>query len=327
MKVLVAGGAGYIGSTVALACEEQGMTAVILDDLSTGAREFTAGRQLYVGDIADGALIGRVAEDHPDLHAVVHCAAQIVVPDSVARPLDYYDNNVGKGVAFLRHLQRQGIDRVVFSSSASVYASSTQFVVDEDAPLHPASPYATTKAMFETVLRDAATAGGPRAIALRYFNPIGADPSLRTGLQLPAPSHALGKLITAWRTDRSFTVTGVDWPTRDGSAIRDYIHVWDLARAHVAALQRFDRVAPRADPFQVINIGAGSGVTVRELVAAFQRATGDELHIAAGPRRAGDTVGAYADCRRAATLLGWRAELTLEDGIRDALAWASRGEG
>jgi UDP-glucose 4-epimerase len=324
MKVLITGGAGYIGSTIASACIDRGIEPIILDDLYTGKPEFVEGRTFYEGDVADGALIDRIAQEHPDIFGVVHCAALIVVPESVEQPLAYYENNVSKGIALLQHLSRNGIDRVLFSSSASIYEASEDFTVDESSGIHPLSPYANSKALFESILRDTAAAGFVRAIALRYFNPIGADPELRTGLQSPVPSHALGKLITAHRTGETFTVTGVDWNTRDGSGIRDYIHVWDLAAAHVLALENFDTVATKDAPYQVINIGTGEGTTVKELVAAFERVVGSSVAVEYGPARPGDSAGVFTRSARAADELGWKAERSIEDGIRDSLAWAEK---
>lgn len=324
MKALITGGAGYIGSTVATACLEAGIEVVLLDNLSTGRSDFGEGRDLYIGDIADDVVLNRILADHPDIDAVVHCAARIVVPESVSDPLGYYDVNVGKSVIFLRHLREAGIRRFVFSSSAAVYQGDDGRGVDESAPLAPSSPYASSKAMVEQILADAARAGALRAVVLRYFNPIGADPRLRTGLQNPTPSHALGKIIQARAAGEPFQITGTDWPTRDGSGLRDYIHVWDLALAHVAAVLRFDEVAPAPDPYQVINIGRGDGVTVRELVAAYERVTNAPLPVVESPRRPGDQAGAYAIVERARDLLGWRAEKSVDDGVRDALAWAEK---
>ncbi|MFS0893305.1 UDP-glucose 4-epimerase GalE [Microbacterium sp. 179-I 3D3 NHS] len=324
MKVLITGGAGYIGSTVATACIEAGIEVVILDDLSKGLRAFGENRNLYVGDIADGEVLDRLLAEHPDIDAVVHCAARIVVPESVADPLGYYQVNVGKTIVLLQRLREAGIPRVVFSSSASVYAGESGDGVDESGALAPASPYATTKAMVEQILKDAATAGDFRAIALRYFNPIGADPQLRTGLQNPTPSHALGKIMQAHVAGEPFPITGTDWATRDGSGLRDYIHVWDLALAHVAAVQRFDEVASDDDPYRVINLGTGDGVTVRELVAAFERVTGEPLAVVETDRRPGDQAGAFAIVDLAAEALGWRAQRSVDDGVRDALAWSEK---
>ncbi|WP_101846504.1 UDP-glucose 4-epimerase GalE [Zhihengliuella sp. ISTPL4] len=324
MKVLITGGAGYIGSTVATACIEAEIDVVLLDDLSTGLAAFGEGRDLYVGDIADAAVLDRLLADHPDIDAVVHCAARVVVPDSVADPLGYYDSNVGKTITLFRRLRDAGIARIVFSSSASIYAGEAGDGVDEEGRIAPASPYATTKAMVEQILADAAAAGDFRAIALRYFNPIGADPKLRTGLQNPTPSHALGKIMQARAAGAPFTITGTDWPTRDGSGLRDYVHVWDLALAHVAAITRFDDVTTADQPYQVINLGTGDGVTVRELVQAFERVTGAPLTVVETDRRPGDQAGAYAIVGRAREVLGWRAERSVDDGVRDALAWAEK---
>lgn len=327
MKVLITGGAGYIGSTVATACIEAGLQVVLLDDLSRGLRAFGEGRDLYVGDIADASLLDRLLADHPDIDAVVHCAARIVVPESVADPLGYYDTNVGKTIVLLRRLRDAGISRIVFSSSAAVYAGESGEGVDESGALAPASPYAVTKAMVERILEDAATAGDFRAIALRYFNPIGADPQLRTGQQTPTPSHALGKIMQARATGEPFHLTGTDWATRDGSGLRDYIHVWDLALAHVAAVQRFDEVATATRPYRVVNLGTGDGVTVRELIAAFERVTGAPLAVVETDRRPGDQAGAFAIVERAADELGWRAQRSVDDGVRDAIAWSERLRG
>lgn len=202
MKVLISGGAGYIGSTVASACLEAGHIPVILDSLVTGRREFTEGREFYQGDIADGALVDRIFAEHPEIEAVVHCAALIVVPDSVADPVGYYRANVAKGLDFVGHLLRNGCEKMIFSSSASIYQASEDFSVDEHAGLDPQSPYARTKAVCEGMFADIAATQPIRILSLRYFNPIGADPELRTGLQVRHPSHALGKLIEAHEAGR-----------------------------------------------------------------------------------------------------------------------------
>lgn len=319
MKVLITGGAGYIGSTVASACEDAGHEVVILDDFSTGRREFIGDRTLYEGDIADAALLDRIfAENAVD--AVVHCAAKIVVPESVEDPLGYYDNNVGKTVELLKAVERGGVKRFLFSSSASIYAPDENFVVTEDSPLQPGSPYATTKFMVEMILKDFTVASDVRVLSLRYFNPIGTDPKLRSGQQLEKPSHVLAKLLEAWSNKETFTVTGVEWPTRDGSGIRDFIHVWDLAQAHVAALEHFDEATADAD-YQVINIGTGNGVTVKELAASFEEISGDPLSVQFGPPRPGDVAGVYTVSKKAKDLLGWEAKLTETEAVRDAIAW------
>ena len=324
MKVLITGGAGYIGSTVASACLDSGITPVVLDDYSLGRREFTVGRIAYEGDIADGAVIDQIWAEHPDIDAVIHCAAFISVPDSVTDPLTYYDNNVGKSVSLFSHLVRNGCSRVIFSSSGSIYAKAEDLTVTEASPLAPMSPYATTKAMMEQVLRDAGAAGLIRSILLRYFNPIGADPQVRTGQQVQNPGSVTGKLLTAQHEGIAFKVTGTEYETRDGTAIRDYIHVWDLALAHVRAVQCFDDVvATEPAGSVVINLGTGLGTTVREYVEAFREVAG-ELLVEDAPPRPGDARGCYTASTRAKDLLAWQTERSIADGIRDALAWDAK---
>lgn len=325
MRVLITGGAGFIGSTVASACEDAGISLVVLDDFSTGRREFVTGRICYEGDIADGALLDTVFADHPDIGCVIHCAAKIVVTESVTHPLTYYRNNVAKTIELLDHLIRNRCTRMVFSSSASIYVPGPDYSVSETSPVDPQSPYAATKMMVERILADAATAHPLRVISLRYFNPVGADPKLRSGLQDPSPTHAVGKLIQAYHTQQPFRITGVQWPTRDGSAIRDYVHVWDLARAHVSAVQRFDQVVPTQPGYEVINLGTGQGTTVRELVAAFREVVGpDAIEVEEAGPRPGDVVGCYTKSDRGQRLLGWQAERTLRDQIRDSINWVDR---
>lgn len=322
MKALVAGGAGYIGSTVASACLDAGITPVILDNLSTGRSEFTEGRIFYRGDIADADLLARVFNDHPDIEAALLSAALIVVPESVAEPVRYYRENVVKALQFVEGLLRHGCHRVIFSSTAALYAPGPDFTVDENSAFAPLSPYARTKAVVEGMLGDIAEATPLRTLSLRYFNPIGADPMLRSGLQVARPTHALGKLIEAMQTGEEFQVTGDDYPTHDGSGIRDYVHVWDLAQAHVAALTRFPALFEQQEKTSLaINLGTGAGTTVFELLEAFQKVTERQMRWSVAPRRAGDSVGAYTRSARAHDWLGWSAERSLEDGIRDTLKW------
>ncbi|MBO0815212.1 MAG: UDP-glucose 4-epimerase GalE [Actinobacteria bacterium] len=319
MKVLIAGGAGYIGSTVASACLDAGVSPVIVDSLLTGRQEFAAGRAFYAGDIADGTLIDRIFADHPDIGAVIHAAALVVVPDSVADPIAYYRANVAKSLEFVAHLLRNGCERLIFSSSAAIYRAGADLSVDEDSVIDPLSPYARTKAVCEAMFADIAASAPIRVLSLRYFNPIGADPRMRTGLQLRRPSHALGKMIQAREECVPFVITGTDWPTRDGSGLRDYIHVWDLASAHVAALMRFDTLP---GPATAVNLGTGTGTTVRELLAAFSRVAGPVQAREAG-RRPGDVAGAYSRIDRAERLLGWQPQYGIAEGIRHSLQWAA----
>ena len=320
MKVLIAGGAGYIGSTVASACLDAGISPVILDSLVTGRREFTAGRAFYEGDIADGPLVDRIFAEHPDIGAVIHCAALIVVPDSVADPVGYYRANVTKSLEFAAHLLRNGCRRLIFSSSAAIYRAGADLSVDEDSPVDPQSPYARTKAVCEAMFADIAASRPIRVLSLRYFNPVGADPKMRTGLQLARPTHALGKMIQAQQEGVPFVITGTDWPTRDGTGLRDYVHVWDLAAAHVAALTRFDALP---GPAAAINLGTGTGTTVRELLAAFNRVADRPVAVREAGRRPGDAAGACSRIERAERLLGWRPQYDLAEGISHSLQWAA----
>jgi UDP-glucose 4-epimerase len=319
VKVLITGGAGYIGSTIASACSDAGITPVILDSLVTGRREFAEGA-FYQGDIADGPLIDRIFAEHPGIGAVIHCAALVVVPDSVSDPVRYYRANVSGSLELAAHLLRNGCGRLIFSSSAAIYRTSADLSVDEDSPIDPQSPYARTKAVCEAMLADIAASQPLRVLSLRYFNPIGADPKMRTGLQVRHPTHALGKLIEAYEQGVPFRITGTNWPTRDGSGLRDYIHVWDLAAAHVAALTRFDALP---GPVTVINLGTGTGTTVRELVAAFNRVADRPVEAREAGPRPGDVAGAYTRVARVGRLLGWHAQYDVTEGIRHSLQWAA----
>lgn len=325
MKVLVTGGAGYIGSTVCSALEDHGHTPIILDSLVRGREEFTKNKIFYKGDIADRTLLEKIFADHPEIKHAIHFAALIVVPESVEKPYEYYRENVGKSLDLFKNLNELGCKNVVFSSSASIYDDVENFMVNEKSPLNPRSPYARTKFMMEMVLKDFCTAYGMKGIALRYFNPIGADPKLRSGAHIENPSHVLGKLVeAALKDDVVFKITGVDWPTRDGSGVRDYIHVWDLAMAHVKAMENFDDAFEKADPntsYLAINLGTGNGVTVKELVTAFEKVFGQSIKKEEAPPRPGDVAGSYANADTAKSLLGWEAAHSIEDGIRDALRW------
>lgn len=346
VKILVTGGAGYIGSVTAKALEAAGHVPVILDSLLTGPQAFVRDRVFYEGDIGDRDLLRRIVSEHPDLDATIHMAARIVVPESVAKPYEYYRDNVARSLELFDELVGLGKPRVVFSSSGSLYAVKTgdqagsdagsdagsevsgadPFEVREDDPVAPSSPYAATKWMIERILQDMAAATDLRAVTLRYFNPIGSDPDLESGIYAKEPSHVLGQLVmVATGQQDHFTITGTDHPTRDGTGLRDYLHVWDLARAHVRAVERFDEILAAAEaPSVVVNVGRGEGVTVRELVAAFERVTGRPVPTTEAPPRPGDAVGAYANVDRAQALLDWRTELSLDEAIASALAWADR---
>jgi UDP-glucose 4-epimerase len=331
MKILITGGAGYIGSTIASALIDAGHTPVILDNLVTGQLAFTKERIFYQGDIGDSTLVRKIFAEHPDIEATIHCAALIIVPESTAMPYEYYRENISKTIELFHTLHQLGSKKILVSSSASVYDTVPGFMVTESSPLNPKSPYARTKYMMEMILKDYCIAYGMWGIALRYFNPIGADPKLRSGLQIPRPSLVVGKMVdVALGNLPEFQITGATWPTRDGTGIRDYIHVWDLAIAHVLAVTDFEGVFQRAgnpaERFLAINLGNGRGVTVKELLAAFEKVWGKPIPKGIYPPRPGDVAGAYANGDTAWKLLNWAPEKTIEDAIRDALAWGERRE-
>jgi UDP-glucose 4-epimerase len=325
MKVLITGGAGYIGSTIAMALIEAGHTPIILDSLVKGRIEFTQDKIFYKGDIADKTLLQRIFTEHQDIYCMIHCAGLIVVPESVASPFEYYTENVEKTIKLFKYVIELGCRNIVFSSSASVYEDEPSFMVTETSKIHTRSPYARTKQMVELILEDYCRAYNVHGIALRYFNPIGADPKLRCGSYIKNPSHVLGKMLEASKSkENTFYITGTNYATRDGSGIRDYIHVWDLARAHVKAVENLEAAFEKSannEHFIVINLGTGKGVTVKELVKAYENVIGHPINKAQAPARPGDVPGAYANCDKALELIGWKAELSIEQGISDALRW------
>jgi UDP-glucose 4-epimerase len=323
MKILVTGGAGYIGSTTCSALLDAGHTPVILDSFVNGRRQFAKGRLFYEGDIADAALLKLIFTEHPDISGALHFAALIVVPESVMRPYNYYRENVAKSLELFKNLNDLGCSRIIFSSSASIYGSTHDFIVRESSQLLPSSPYARTKYMMELILEDLCHASGTKGVALRYFNPIGADPAMRTGPYDPSPTHVLGKMVDAALGRLPFfPITGTGWPTRDGTGIRDYVHVWDIARAHVLALENLDKaLAADGGCYMAVNLGTGRGVTVRELLTAFEKVYGRKIAVQTAPSRPGDVAGAYANADLANERFGWRAELSIEQAIRDALKW------
>lgn len=325
MKVLVVGGAGYIGSTICSALAEAGHKPVILDSLVKGRYEFTEGHIFYKGDIADKEILKKIWSEQGVIDCAIQLAAFISVPESVSYPYEYYQNNVAKGIEFFHYLNDLGCKNIIFSSSASVYGNSKEMQVTEEYPVSPESPYAKTKAMTEQILKDYSVAYGMNVIALRYFNPIGVDPKFRSGSFIENPSHLLGILLQALQSeDKQMTITGVDYQTRDGSAIRDYIHVWDLALAHISAVEKIVGEKDEQGTFEIVNIGRGDGVTVKEFVNAFEQVVGEKLNILEGPPRDGDVAGAYAVCDKARNYLGWKTRFTIEQAIRDALIWEER---
>ncbi|MQG01650.1 MAG: UDP-glucose 4-epimerase GalE [SAR202 cluster bacterium] len=321
MKVLVTGGAGYIGSTICSALEDNKHIPVIIDSLVTGNKTFTERRIFYKADISDSKALKKIFSDHKDIEAIIHCAALVTVPESVKKPYLYYHENVSKSLELFKFASDSKI-RIIFSSTAAVYKSSKDQMVTEDSPLGPDSPYARTKIAIEMALQDFCNAYGTKAISLRYFNPIGADPKMRSGPSADAPTHILGKLLSIFDGKESaFRIAGIDWPTRDGTAIRDYIHVWDLAEAHIKALESFDHLVTDGNPYSVINLGSGQGTTVLEFLEAFEEVSGAEITRNDSSPRPGDTAGAYANGDKAWDNLGWKPRMSIEQGIADAIKW------
>ena len=324
MDVLVTGGAGYIGSTICSALSDRGDTPIILDSLVTGQARFCRDFPFYFGDIAQPGILARIKSDFPSCETVIHCAARIIISESVADPHLYFQENVSKGISFLKEAIEFGIDKIIFSSSASVYGHTANDQVDESAPCQPSSPYASSKLMFENILAAYCRAYDAKALCLRYFNPIGADPKLRTGQMIKQPSHLLGRLLdTMHGFSPAFTVFGTDWPTRDGTAIRDYIHVWDLALAHLAAVDYLYDTSPIRGTCEIFNIGTGKGTTVQEFVNGFNLVSPKPVHIEFGSRRDGDVVGAFANPSKAQRLLRWQPKRNIDEGIYDAIQWIS----
>lgn len=323
MKVLIAGGAGYIGSTVGTICIDNGITPIILDNLSTGCVDAVRDRIFYYGDIGDAAVVKKIFTDHPDVAITVHCAAVLAAPESVSHPLHYYRENVAKSLAFVDALVHAGCPRLIFSSTAAIYQPSRNFGVEETSPIRPATPYGWSKAMLERILHDCCQSGLLRVVSFRYQNVVGVDPQMRTGPAAHGQPRMIDKLLAAALSDQPFTITGTDWPTRDGTAIRDYVHVWDLARAHLLTMQGFDALTGPTTPdrYLALDLGTGKGTTVRELIAAAESVLGHCLSVTCGPRRPGDNAGCFARSRLARQRLGWQPMLSLDDSIRHLLSW------
>lgn len=326
MKVLITGGAGYIGSTICSAMEDKGHTPIILDSLVKGKEQFTKNRIFYKGDINDENLLEKIFQEHKDIDCAIHCAALIVVPESMEKPYEYYTENVVKSLNLLKKLNELNCKKIVFSSSASIYDDIENFMVTEEDSLNPRSPYARTKAIIEMILEDFCNAYGMKGISLRYFNVIGADPKMRSGAYIQNPSHVLSKIMRVVNGEEGvFKITGTNWSTKDGSGIRDYIHVWDLAQAHVCAVEDIDKAFEKSKKntsYMPINLGTGKGITVKELVGIFEKVNNKgKISIIEAESRPGDIAGAYANTDLAKELIGWSTKLTVEDGIRHAMQW------
>lgn len=332
-KVIVTGGAGFIGSHTCVELAAAGYEPIIVDDLRNSQERAVHGIARIIGrmprwhlvDCTDEAAMERVFAQEGHVHGVMHFAAHKSVPGSVDDPVEYYRNNIRSMVVVVRTMQRHDVRRIVFSSSCTVYGEPDVLPVPETRPDRNAtSPYGFTKVVCEQLLRDvsASPAGRElRSVLLRYFNPVGAHPSAHIGeLPLGVPNNLVPFVTQAAAGLRpALTVFGDDYGTPDGSCIRDYIHVVDLARAHVAAL---DWMEPRPAPLcEVFNIGTGVGHSVLEVLRTFTEATGVDVPFVVGPRRKGDVPVVYADTRKSSAVLGWTSGLTLRDALRDAWRW------
>jgi UDP-glucose 4-epimerase len=319
MTILVTGGAGYIGSHMVHALLDGGERVVVLDNLATGFDWAVPARApLVVGDSGDQRLVRDVIRDH-DIEAVIHFAASVVVPDSVRDPLAYYRNNTVNSRALIECAVQNGVRHFIFSSTAAVYGNPIELPVREDAPTLPISPYGWSKLMTEVMLRDASRAHGLGHVILRYFNVAGADPQGRTGQSTAGATHLIKVAVEAALGLRSeLNVFGTDYPTPDGTCIRDYIHVGDLALAHCAALQALRSGAPSL----TLNCGYGHGFSVREVIDAVKRVSGVDFTVRTAPRRAGDAAMVVADTAQIRKTLAWQPRFDdLTTIVRDALAW------
>ncbi len=320
--ILVTGGAGYIGSHTVLALRDSGVPSVVLDDLSTGRGELVPDDvPLIVGDVGDAALVRALIAEH-DVGAVIHFAGSAIVPESVARPLTYYRNNTAASRTLVEACVDSGVGAFIFSSSAAVYGAAGTAPIPEDAPTAPVNPYGTSKLMTEWILRDAAAAHGMRYVALRYFNVAGADPALRAGEHGPVATHLLkvAAEVAVGRRDGMW-LYGDDYDTPDGTCVRDYVHVTDLADAHLRVLEHLAAGGGSA----VLNCGYGRGYSVREVISAVESAIGRRLDVDIAGRRPGDPPVLVADARRIREQLGWRPRHDdLGSIVRTALAWEEK---
>ena len=333
MKILVTGGAGFIGSHTVVSLTEAGLTPVILDNFSNSNPEVLAGLEkilgfpviFYEGDCNDPGIYNRIFTEH-EIGGVIHFAACKAVGESMERPLMYYRNNLGSLMTLLTVMEQHQIRNLIFSSSCTVYGEPDTVPVTEQTPVKEASSvYGNTKQIGEEILRDVASVMPFSIISLRYFNPVGAHPS---GLIGELPTGVPNNLVpfvtqTAAGIRESFTVFGNDYPTPDGTCIRDYIHVMDLAEAHVAVLSHLMKVN-QEKYYDVFNVGTGTGNSVLEVVNTFDRVNNLNVPHRFGPRRSGDVIAIWGNVDKSAGVLGWKARRSLADALKDAWNWQSR---
>ena len=336
-KVLVTGGLGFIGSHTVVELHNAGFEAVIIDNLSNSSISVLDGIEKIIGkkplfekiDLREKAAVQQFFAQHKDLVGVIHFAASKAVGESVENPLLYYENNLNTLVYILQELSQIPEANFIFSSSCTVYGQAEKMPITEDASVQPAmSPYGNTKQIGEEIITDTAKVTNINSILLRYFNPIGAHPSAEIG-ELPngVPQNLVPFITqTAMGLRQQLSVYGVDYPTPDGTAIRDYIHVVDLAKAHVVALQRLLN-KQNAEKVETFNLGTGTGSSVLEVILAFEKVSGQKLPYQIVGRREGDITSAYANTDKANTVLGWKAELTLEESLASAWKWEQKIRG
>lgn len=331
-KILVTGGTGYIGSHTVVELQNAGYDVVIIDNLSNseigvldGIERITGKRPAFIeGDTTDRETVRKLFEEHPDIDGIINFAASKAVGESVQKPLLYYRNNLATLINLLEAMPENDVKGIVFSSSCTVYGEPDKNPIDETAPIKPAtSPYGNTKQISEEIITDFIRSGAPiKSILLRYFNPIGAHPSSEIGeLPIGVPQNLVPYLTqTAAGIRKELTVFGDDYNTPDGSCIRDYIDVVDLAKAHVTAMKRMlDN--DKTDAVEIFNLGTGNGLSVLELIKSFERSTGVKVPYKIGARREGDIEKIWADPKKANEVLGWKAEVPIDETMRNAWAW------
>jgi UDP-glucose 4-epimerase len=332
MNILITGGAGFIGSHTYVVLKENGFNPIIIDNFSNSSIRVIQQLETicqspvvyYNLDVNDSKTYDEIFNDHK-IAGIIHFAASKAVGESVDNPLKYYKNNVASTILLLEKMQEYGIKNLVFSSSCTVYGQPAELPVTEQSPIQVAvSPYGNTKQMCEEIIADTALASSDlRAISLRYFNPIGAHPSALIGeLPLGPPANLIPFLTQSVAGLRGpLQVFGTDYPTSDGSAIRDYIHVCDLAEAHLKALQHLLDQQKDQCYYDFFNIGTGEGTSVLQIIHAFEKATGEKVNYELKPRRSGDITAVYAAIEKSKVELGWKAKRSLEESLKDAWAW------